>query len=466
MIPLAITFTTIGYCTFLGIKSLKRVFFAFIFLLPILPYYFAIPVGGGGAGLAAARLSSFILFFLLLVSLLLDEEGWRKPLRVVARQQGFMSAFVVLSVTRLISTLANRGIGGLFYWFDELALSLLIFLLAIRIFSNPANLLRLTKVLTAMAILQVILVFVEVALGRHLLLGVINIQVATVGSDVLDGIVRGGAHRVQTLFDNPLSLAEYLLYLMTALLFLKPALQKAGRWKTLVLVGLLFLAILQTHSRFPFVLLFATYLMLSVAYVATRLPPLQRAIVAGSFLLAGSATLYLLGNILLNFEAFIPVMDDYFRGDEVSKKASIISRGLQYTVIGDRIFGQAPLGLLGEGYRSSILEELEIQLDNYYLRLLIEGGTLAVLSFLVMCLILISQSLKAYRRAPSSDLPRDMRQFLQRFYLFALIFIIQFVFSKVFLSMTFNNYLFFLCAGAFFAIRDFERTQIRASGAP
>lgn len=455
MISIGITLAATLAFLIVGISSLRWAFFLLVALLPFLPFYFAIPVGGssGGAGIAAAQLSTFVLFLLLVLSLLLDAKGWQRSLRAIAAQKWFLWSFALLSSSRLISTVINQPLGAVFYWADEMLLLTTVFFLAVRVVLDLSSIDKLGRIFFGIAMIQAVFAFLESSLGHHLLLGVVNIQVSTVGANILDGIVRGGSHRAQTFFDNPLTMAEYMLYMLVAVYFLYRMQYQQRTLMTWCALGLILLAILQTKARFPFVLLTTTIVLFQLLSISTRISAISRVMLLVSIVLGGLAISFLVGYFVFNFDQFLPVLNAMFADEtDISKKASIISRAVQYAAIPTEILSQWSAGLLGEGYRSNLIERLDIRLDNYYLRIMIEGGLIALASYITMLFFLVIRSLKAYRQLRYLQLTSQDRVFLKRVYLFFLFFFIQFAFSKMFLSMSFNNYLLFLFAGSFFAV--------------
>lgn len=463
MIPLAISLASVLTFLVVGIVSLRRALFWFVVALPFLPHYFAIPLGGG-AGLAAARLSAYVLFMLIMVSMILDQKSWQPTFAALRQHRWVLWLFGVITLARLLSTLAFQPVGVLYYWADEAVLLFSVLLLSVRVCLDLGNIEKLGRVLFGVALVQALLALLEGGLDRHLLAGIVNIEVATVGTDILEGRIRGGGHRAQTLFDNPLSLAEYMLYALIAILFLYRPTRSRRSLVTWGVLGLIVLAILQTKSRFPFLLLAVSGLTFQTLSVTARMASKTRAIVSGALLLVGAAIVYLGGYFVFNFEQFLPVIDEvFFSGENVEGRNSVIERGLQYNLITGEILSNPFGGLLGEGYRSGLIWRLELKLDNYYLRMLIEGGVFAVLALISMIAGLALTALRGFRQTRTLPLTGEDRGFLRRFYLGMLFFFISFGLSKLFLSMNFNNYMLFLFAGAIIAVNCRVRESFGAS---
>ena len=301
-------------------------------------------------------------------------------------------------------------------------------------------------------------------LDRHLLEGIINIDVSTVGENVLEGRSRYGAHRAQVLFDNPLSLAEYLLYSIGAILFwYKPSRPRGTiNW---IAMGVVLLGVLQTSARFPVVLLTVSFMANWALKFNSRLRSEQRTFSSFVLIIIVSTSTILGLYFVFNFETFLPAVEKIFFADgDRQGYASVVSRGFQYTVITREIFSNSYYGILGEGLRSDVVERLDVKLDNFYLRLLIEGGMVSVITFLLMLIGLTLNSAASMRKLRHLDLAPVQFRFFQRIFLGNVLFFSMFVVAKLFLSMNFNNYLLFLFAGAQIAVSyrlfsklDYER---------
>ncbi|MBL3610315.1 hypothetical protein [Rhodovulum sulfidophilum] len=447
MIPLAITCAAVPAFVLAGASGPRQGLFLLVALFPLLPYYFAIPIGGGGAGFAAARLGAYALCAMILVQLALAPGGWQPAFRALLRQSWILWLAAGLALARLVSTLAHQPLGALYYWADELVLLGTVFLLSVRTFLDLPQIERLGRLLAAAALLQVVLVLVETALGHHLLSGLVDIEVSTVGAEVLDGRIRDGLHRAQALFDNPLSLAEYLLYMALAVVFLRDLRRPRRRAGTWALLGLIGLAILQTRARFPVLLMGGSLIVFWLLALSARLAPGPRLLLRAGLLAGGSAVAVVAWGFVTRPDRLLAL----FGGDAASD-ASLVSRGLQYALISESILSQSG-GLLGEGYRSDLIERLGLKLDSFYLRLLIEGGLPALFCFVAMMAGLVGRSLGGLRRARGLALAADEQRALVRLHLFFLFFFIQAAFAKLFLSMVFNNYLLALVAGALVAVQ-------------
>jgi hypothetical protein len=282
--------------------------------------------------------------------------------------------------------------------------------------------------------------------------------VATAGESVLEGKERDGVYRNMVLFDNPLSNAEYLVLSASTLL----AAYALRVWPYL-LAGILpfyIPAIAFTGSRSPWLVMTMT-LMIS-AYLLIIVKQTAHARLVSKLVLRVSGILfvpfiYWAVNNPRELLSIVALIIPQSHSDNIST----LSRLFQYAIIPHEIFWNGYWGVLGAGIKSSFLENVGIPLDNYYLRVLIEGGAIGVVAFLYMQYFLVMKA--ATEKKFSGFSPRLERRF--RFSM--LYFFVSFSIYKLFLSMTFNSPYYYLMVGIFIAIQsesfECEGTHARTS---
>lgn len=194
-----------------ALASLRRGFYVYIASLPLLPAYIAIPLVQGGAGISLSRMMTYALAVALVLAIFRNTGAWRKVFQQVGAEAGFLSWSFCFLGAKLLSTASNQNPGALFYWIDEFIGIAVVFLLAVRYVTNLDELKAVIVALLPALMIQMGVVFVEVLNSQPILQGIVEMNVSTVGAKALDGFERDGAYRALGLFDNPLSLAEYLL---------------------------------------------------------------------------------------------------------------------------------------------------------------------------------------------------------------------------------------------------------------
>lgn len=424
----------------LAFANLRRGYYIYLASLPLLPAYIAIPLVKGGAGISLVRMLTYALALATVVAVWRNRNGWLTVFQKLGKWPVFLFVFLVLYLAKLISTAANQNPIALLYWLDEFIGVALVFILAARYVTSTEELRRLFTFLLPVLFLQAGIVFVEVMMNNPILKGVVEIEVSTVGEKLSGGFERAGEYRAVGMFENPLSLAEYLL---VGGVMLMGAYGLQDRKKPLLmLLGLLvvFSALSFTAARFSLLALALAGLIATVFYYGYRLSASSRPLlwaVAGSLLSFLGYIAYL---AVTDVNWILGILNAYF-GEDASGTASVLSRASQYVIIPAEILGTSSFGLLGEGLRSDLIERLDVRLDNHYLRVLIEGGMTGLAAFVTLIVLAF---LRAVSPVGYRNLQRGTGRRLRFFFIF---FFVLFAVDKFFLSMSYNNQYFFLFAG-------------------
>ncbi len=424
----------------LALFNLRKGFYVYLASLPLLPAYIAIPLVKGGAGISLNRMMTYALAVALVVAIINKKQLWLPVIHRILKWPAFLFWAICLFLAKFISTIMNQDSIVLFYWLDEFVGVSVVYMLAARYVTNITELRTVLKVLLSALLLQLCVVFIETLSQQPILHGIVEINVSTVSEKVSEGFERGGTYRALGLFDNPLSLAEYLL--VGCVLMLGAYKLNGSKRPVLFYLGVavVLLAISYTGARFSLIALVLALFVSTVFYYGYRLPSLGRPV----FLIVSTALFSSLG-----YFAYLAITDVYwfleilntYAGEDASGTASVISRASQYLIIPTEIFGNASSGILGEGLRSDIMQRLDTRLDNYYLRVLIEGGALGLISFAAL---IVTSFVHVGSHANYKYL--GLRYAHAARFLLIFFFAI-FAVNKFFLSMSFNNQYFFLFAG-------------------
>lgn len=433
-----------------GLTSLRKAFFLLVFLAPFLPAYIAIAANADGAGISAFRIAVAILAFYSIVAALVNPNVFRRVLASVQKSPFLVLLIFMICGAKLASTAVNYGSVAYFYWAEETMQSLLFFFLAAYFFQSEANYFTLAKCVFLALSINILICLVEFHLSHPILQGILEVNVKTLGEDVLQGKFRSETYRSQALFDNTLSLAEYLIYALIFVLALGSRFFPRSRVKIFLLMFLAVVSLLMTGSRFPFII-FISIAVFSLALFSTMKLNFksQKTLLILSMATAITSAIFISG-AMSGVEGYIDNLS-FLHDDDPSKRASIIERAMQWAIIPAGVSSNEFHGILGFGYKSDFIASNGTLLDNYYFRTLIEGGWISAISFLLIGIYSIVTSLNLWRRGtPDSTVYLDY----ERFSLFLLLFFVSFFLSKLFLSMNYNNYLLFLFLGALAAMKS------------
>lgn len=426
-------------------RKFRLALLLFAFLLAFAPRSTALALGGEGLAMTFQRMAILVLLGYLFVALAF-RETLRRRLHQIVRDGPLVPLLLFLIFIKLFVTVVGGGYAYLPYVVDDAALSLGVFLLFATYIRDAESHRRLLGVVAASVIVSALLGLVELQLARPLVASLVDVKVQ-VNETVLLGRVREEGYRVQAFFDNPLALAELAVYSLPVALFGLMQSRGAARkwWYTLGVLSSLFLAY-ATLARSALLAVAAILAVYPLAYYWPKLKMMTRT-VAVFFLLCLMAY-----TVVMAFDFMFTLVREsgqaeYWRYD--STERSTLSRARQYFDVA-AVLQQT--NYFGVGFRQNFSNELENldRLDNYFLRLLLEGGALGLLVFLAILLTALRMTRRQMARA-AGRADRHLGAML-------ISFVAGFAVMKLFVSMPGNNVYLFLMLGAYVGYLQGERS--------
>lgn len=421
-----------------ALVRLKHAFFLYLGLLPFMPAYLAIPLGVGGAGISLRRIFTYVLLLCIFAGFVRAPKKWLNVIKLLMTWRIFLLGLIVLYAAKLLSTFVLNEPVGLFYWLDEVAEILIALLLGIRFINSMQSVKLLFIVVTSSFLLCEFLVLIEYAVEHNLLQGLIAVEVTTVGEEVLSGFDRDGRYRTMGLFDNPLSLSEFVVI---GGIFSYGTYRLQGLKRLSWLAMLLTLPVLYSTGSRSGMLLLACVLTIFVYLACVKYVPSLRPIVRllSVFVLFGvlSVAYYAVSDP----EGFIAATSFLWGGG--SFDGSTMFRLMQYPLIFSAMFDNP---LFGYGVKNHVIQDLNTPLDNYYLRVLIESGFIGITAFFAQILFVVKFV------TSGEHLSQLTPAFSKQVYGVVMLYLASFIGYKIFISMSYNNIYFYFVCGALIAL--------------
>lgn len=434
----------------LALVGLRYAFFLYVGLLPFMPAYLAIPLGVGGAGISLRRIFTYLLLLCIFMGLARAPRKWLGVIKLLMTWRVFLFGLIALYVAKLSSTLMLNEPVGLAYWFDEVAEIVIALLLGIRFIYRVQAVRIFFLVVTSSFFFCELIVLIEYAVEHNLLQGLITVEVTTVGEKVLSGFDRDGRYRTMGLFDNPLSLSEFVVI---------GAIFSYGTYRLQGLKGLPWLAMLltlpviyTTGSKSGVLLLCVLLAMFGYLSFVKHLP-LLRLIVRLLSVPVLVGVLFVVNLAISDPDGFIGATYFLWGGDS-SSNISTMYRLMEYPLVFTAMLDNP---LFGYGVKNHFIQDLNTPLDNYYLRVLIEGGFIGLSAFLAQVLFVAKFVVTGER---SSQLTHA---FNKKMYMVVTLYLASFIGYKIFVSMSYNNIYFYLVCGVLIGLSA-HRNSISQNG--
>lgn len=405
-----------------------------------MPRSISIPIGADGNALTVQRVWIALMLIYFLVAYF-HKSRVRIALRSMLRQHATLILVISLLVaSKLISTLLYGDARHLLYFADDVLFSVFAFTLFYCYSNDPRWLNKILFMMVAGMCVTALLVPIEMFRGVPILSGLIDTAVH--GSDVaLSTKSRAESQRVQVFFDHPLLLTEFIVLTLPIAYFLRKELFGWKRRVTTFSILAAPLVLFTTGSRSGILVgSITTFVYIAATYWRQMRIRTKIIVTALMFVLVTLAA-----NMAVSF-----IIEQGERRQEVQiweydeQERSTMERASQYLIVFGAVFnGQ----YLGYGVKQDYEKELAFlnNIDNYLLRVMLEGGVLAIILFLVAILIFFAKAkflLMNGRNPSDTRLASAMIGFLASF-----------VLMKLFISMPTNNIYLYMVFGAFLGTR-------------
>lgn len=411
---------------FLGLYRLRWAVTAFIGMLPFFPRVLAIGINDGGLAFTERRMGILVLVMLLIAYNLVSPLIRKRLVQFFKKNRILIGLLISMLLVKGGSTFIHSGFGSIPYWIDEVLFSLVLTTAVYISISSEKDERHIISIILLGVAISGLLSFVEQIKGGPLLQGLVEVQVE-VSNDLMEGRVRDDHLRSQALFDNPLLLAEFVCISFPLAIF--GSFFFRG-WQRYVSRGALIAS--------PYIL-WAAYTRSGLLVSACGLAIFALAIVWAKSAKSTKALLFMLVVIILSFAVYIAadivVNPLEYIDAKAEGGASLVERASQYIVVGQAVTGSP---VIGYGLTQNFVNDLDFlnHLDNYWLRILLEGGVVSFVIFASMIGRLMATSIHQVNLS---------RYPIERWYYAAVsASIASFALYKLFVSMPSNNVYFYV----------------------
>lgn len=429
MIALTQTFIVLLMSAF----TFRRMVFVFVIFLSLAPRSLGMTMADGGFSMTFLRMTFPAVFLLFLASLAARKTSVPNDVRALFSDKVFL-LLVALGLYKILASTVNGT--TVLYAIENFAFSVCafgLFYLAVtyKIFQTT-NL----AFIASCALIFVIVIF-ELILQTPLHYSIADKSLFN--EDILttqERVLSDRGYRVQAIFDNSLSLSEYLVYMLPIVLFMLVISQGLNRLILLAIGAAIIFVGYKTDSRGFFICGSLTIIFFMLFYYWTRLSGSLKFII---ICITTPVVLYLLYWLTLSVGQFADSAANvsFYKLQDAAER-STISRARQITEVTNAIKGRP---LFGYGVLQNYSNELEEihRIDNYYLRTMLESGFVGLSIFL---LFLSSAFIKIMSWKIDLSLKNN-----RAFFAFSTSMLMAFVGAKMFLSMPTNNFIFFAILG-------------------
>lgn len=422
----------------------KAGIYCLVFLLPFMPRYLGWGIGEEGFALSPRRIATIACFIGLAAVLMLRSRLADRIFLVIKENKLLVLLLLLLYLAKLAATALNSGISlNLMYVADDLILSLVPAVGLMLVVRTAQDEDRLVFLVVTALLITACLAMIESIKGSVLLQGLVQVSVEEAGRGGLTDLVRSGLYRSKALFDNPLLLSEFVCITWPWAVYLWTNGDSSSRvwvgFSTAIAAPATLLAVHARSGWLVFVLGVTAYVSL---VFWGRSGAMGRLAMSALLSMAVAFVGWMAVQVITDPTAYI--------SPGAEGTLSIAERLNQYVLVATA-WTESPF--LGFGMTRNFSEDLEFlnNIDNYWLRLILEGGALSVVLFAAIALWLLLMTLGEYLSAPTLE--------YRRFMTAGIVSLLAFALYKLFVSMPTNNAYFYIFA-ALIVRRKFWRNRM------
>lgn len=382
-----------------GIQALVSVhrftagFLVFVFLYGAYPRFFALGVAEQGFALTAQRAMIVVMFFLYMIRWLYGCDDIRRGVDLLLRNKTIVFLLAVILLSKLLGNVTtgrfDTGVAAALT--TNMLFTIFVVVLTATCIKSRKDIYLVMFMIVLSLLINLFAIQAEYITGESLFKDAIQIDYSTGSNDpigTLAGAERDEQYRVMGFFDNALELASFICLCIpiAAALFLATR-ERLVRVLIAMSVLIALPALVWTGSRTAVLGMGSILLIASYRFFRRRLSRRGRII----FTLVG-----LVAFMLLLYTSWGWIVAKLLNANQIYARSSM-ERLLQH-LSASVVIMESPF--FGFGYARNIADIVGIKpLDSYYLRTMMEGGLVALVSLFALLAAVIWKLSRISRRA-------------------------------------------------------------------
>jgi len=377
-----------------SVHRFKAGFLVFVFLYGAYPRFFALGVAEQGFALTAQRAMIVVMFFLYMIRWLYGCDDIRRGVDRLVRNKTIVLLLAAILLSKLLGNVATGrfDIGVAATLTTNMLFTIFVVMLTVTCIKSRNGIYLVMFMIVLSLLVNLFAILIEYINGESLFKDAVQIDYADSGikstEAILEGAERGARYRVMGFFDNSLEFVSFICPCIpiAVALFLATR-ERLVRVLTAMTVLIALPAMVWTGSRTVVLGMGSILLIASYRFFCRRLSRRGRII----FTLVG-----LVAFMLLLYGSWDWFAAKLLSPDRLYARSSL-QRVVQHVSAGVLIM-QSPF--FGFGYARNIADLVDIKpLDSYYLRIMMEGGLVALVSFFALMAVVISKLSRISRLA-------------------------------------------------------------------
>ncbi|MEM8598867.1 MAG: O-antigen ligase family protein [Bacteroidota bacterium] len=364
-------------------------FLGFLFLYSTFSRFLAVGVSDEGFALSVQFLTSLALLGVWITLWLLGDTRVHEGLRRLRRDHWIWVALWGVFVVKVIASAVHTRfeVGVISALVNEYLITINVALFAAMVVRTGRDVVIVCIVIAGSMLFNEVWTIAEQLKGGSLFEGIIEISYKVVGTLSVEGKYREMGYRVMGTFTNPLQLSSFLCIAAPFAVIALRARRRLTRWAVVIpALALTPVSTFWTLSRSGLLTLgiVAASYLLFVFYQRSRIDRTLRFIVLAVALVGAAYS----GLAVLDAVNKATVEQSI----DITEDKSALYRLAQYVIVGEMLTAHPTNLALGFGMQRNMIEARDelVNLDNYYLRVALEGGLFGVGALLFLCYVLFT----------------------------------------------------------------------------
>ncbi|MEM9996343.1 MAG: O-antigen ligase family protein [Bacteroidota bacterium] len=364
---------------------------SFLFLYSTFSRFLAVGVSDEGFALSAQFLTSLGLLVVWIMLWLLGDIRVHEGLRRLRRDRWVWVALWGVFVVKVIASAVHTGleVGVVSALVNEYLITVNVALFAAMVVRSGRDVVAVCVVIAGSMLFNELWTVAEQLKGGSLFEGIVEVSYKVVGTLSVEGKYRAVGYRVMGTFTNPLQLSSFLCIAAPFAVIALRTRRLSTRWAVVTPALVLApISIFWTISRSGVLTLgavVAAYALFAF-YQRSRIDRALRFVV-------------LVVALVVSFYSALGVLNvvnqvTVEQSIDIAEDESALYRLAQYVIVGTMLTSDPSHFVLGFGMQRNMIEARDelVNLDNYFLRVALEGGVAGLVALLMLCYVLFTRA--------------------------------------------------------------------------
>lgn len=355
----------------------------FFIFMSIWPYYIDVRLPGLG-GINPQRIVLIIITAVFLLDIAANKRSFKWHIKAFRSDSAFFLLFFAFCLLRILSSLNSGELQSIVVAFYDVLSSFVIFLVVSRLAEKTERRDKLIKLIIVSGLAVLITALIEAFTKKNYFIGFAYAENRRVIESLNTDILRDGRYRIRGIFENPLTLVQYLMIYLPFLFIA----YKYFRWKafSIIVFAITLILVMLTWSRSGAIITAIIVFLYLLHTVRSKITRKLMALMIGLIVIVAGLTFFdSIGDFLSSPARSAQLVNGYL----AIKESPLLGYGVA-NQIGWVIYNVS----LTNPDSLPMWEANALTTDNRFLTIALESGIPSLACFISLLVILIKRGIK------------------------------------------------------------------------